>query len=1670
MGKNNRLKFGRTKANFKLYKAKKHWVTAYTTFFITLASVTLAANLNAHAASDNVVARASSAPDQKMAATNHVLGGSAVVLTKSSQQITVTGGEQSAGNKATSKTTAQIRVNQRSNASGPTDGGLVQTDSNHHQVLVANSSAAHQTGDRQTANAIRTSTGSVAKLADGAANKSNNMSVANHSLLSVPSTDKSGQNTDNNTTDSNSNGDNTVQVSSASQWPSTSKDTDRVELTKSVTRTIHLTGIDTNPAPVKQVVTFTRTAIVNQDSGQVVGWVNPAGNAKMLAASDGNRAWQTPAGDSWIAYQPTFAHYIIEQITYNGHNYRTNSVPSSLDGDITSNAYGWLTGIGAKPGILPNDQDIDVAINFTKAYFFINIVDRQNAQMIGGGMVDVNYNNNEGYIDVKPAPGINRDDYYGCSISRLPEHYGIYSDWRARDAHKVFSPENPGSPWNPQYYWDHSIPNNQKTQLSKEQLWGETFVIGAYKYQQNTVQFKDSVDNDKVVGTFTMPRGTINQTVTLNGLRVPNNYALAAGQKLPSTYKYAGAKSDGSLLPNDPLVVGLVHQVIPITDPSQAKIKATRQLKVHFLDAATGEKVYPDAVLNVFYKRSAVKDLVTHKISYGDWQPDRAAGNSNTPGFRVVSGQWTGIGSAGHPEAGLIQATLPSQDDYTAVNIFGNSHRQTNEFSQSALDANPEDGDQDRTVYYVSNKVLNQTVTRKINITNPVNGVVQPVLQIVNFARLARIKETADGIALGALKNNDPGSFVTGSDLWNSATSADGEVSFNHDGTVSTNPHGQWDAYDLAQPGFTALVTDNSGTATTTEIAANSDVTPTTNDQIVNITYVKNAATIKLEHDEITQTFNNQLAVGPTDIKPRVTANDSHLTLPAGINKVVLSGNDFSWYPVRADGSVSRTALEAAPKAAGTYHLALNNNGLQHFKNLSSNFSWDYDPATSYLLYQITPAKVTGKLSGGSEKVFDGLAATTDDLNQLGSIKVTINGQRAGIDQSLDYRLQSDDYHWLTVDGNAPISVGTYQIALNKETIVHHLTNMINSNPAWRGNVTINADDIEGGTAKLTIKPRPIKVSQRGEFNGTYDGRPIEIKPHFLTASTNWSVTGLVAGADFDTTNLKSSDFSWYQLPDGEPDPVSLTGAPIKTGSYLIKLNSNGIKNLETANPNYSFKAVSGGYAYQINPAPGTATLSGQLVKSYDGTGAVYLSAGNDPVKVSVDYPGSGKNATYSLKDGDYEFVDSRGTVYLSSHAPIKPGTYNIRLTAQGQSAIARLGNGSHQNIDWSAANAISGTATYTIDRAKANVSLNPATNLQTVTFNGQNHRLDLTKFIPVINTIPGVPAPIISSAKLKETDYTVKDASGQVIENPIKAGTYDVFLNSAALQRLEGADNFSWAPVTGHGILVIKPALTKVSFSGTGQKDYDGKAVDTIMVNQGGKIRAKIQIADSDHLLTYALQNGDYDWFQGNKRLVMPPKAAGTYKIQLNNHAIGSLQAAIAADRDWKGNVVLDQKDAPSNLGTATYTINPVPFHVKLSSQVNFQTVVFNHQPVALNPVKFIPAMEANGVEPPTIPNDALTADDFTVRNANGQVISDMKGLVNAGSYTVLLKQSGRDKLAALTSNFIWPVAIDGEGQLLIKPASAVARLTGSANSIYDGEAVSSSASIRESSLRSLI
>lgn len=63
MGKNNRLKFGRTKANFKLYKAKKHWVTAYTTFFITLASVTLAANLNAHAASDNVVARASSAPD-----------------------------------------------------------------------------------------------------------------------------------------------------------------------------------------------------------------------------------------------------------------------------------------------------------------------------------------------------------------------------------------------------------------------------------------------------------------------------------------------------------------------------------------------------------------------------------------------------------------------------------------------------------------------------------------------------------------------------------------------------------------------------------------------------------------------------------------------------------------------------------------------------------------------------------------------------------------------------------------------------------------------------------------------------------------------------------------------------------------------------------------------------------------------------------------------------------------------------------------------------------------------------------------------------------------------------------------------------------------------------------------------------------------------------------------------------------------------------------------------------------------------------------------------------------------------------------------------------------------------------------------------------------------------
>lgn len=129
-----------------------------------------------------------------------------------------------------------------------------------------------------------------------------------------------------------------------------------------------------------------------------------------------------------------------------------------------------------------------------------------------------------------------------------------------------------------------------------------------------TYQFVDDDNHGAVVGSPVTVSGNSNTTVN-TGLTIPTHYELTSGT-LPTS-----------------VVLGLHDQSLQIHLVHQHK-QITRQLTVKYINAQTGQSMgnlAPDAKLDVYYS----KDLVTGDVT---WDPSQ--GDSSTPGYRVISGNW----------------------------------------------------------------------------------------------------------------------------------------------------------------------------------------------------------------------------------------------------------------------------------------------------------------------------------------------------------------------------------------------------------------------------------------------------------------------------------------------------------------------------------------------------------------------------------------------------------------------------------------------------------------------------------------------------------------------------------------------------------------------------------------------------------------------------------------------------------------------------------------------------------------------------------------------------------------------------------------------------------------------------------------------------------------------
>lgn len=776
-------------------------------------------------------------------------------------------------------------------------------------------------------------------------------------------------------------------------------------------------------------------------------------------------------------------------------------------------------------------------------------------------------------------------------------------------------------------------------------------------------------------------------------------------------------------------------------------------------------------------------------IHYGNnWRWSTAQGDNNTAGYHVINGSWNNVnGTADHPSiGGDYYANLPVVNGYTPVyqKVDGSYTNQfahnTRTFTQNS-DGTWSAPDQQSTIYVVPNADLSKTVTRRITITNP-DGSTSTQNQTVTFNRIGRVTNDDSSVVFGTMHNNG-GSFTTGNNLWNSATS-NGTTSYNQSGDETGNPTGTWAGVNVSRPGYTALIQIDGGTATASNsIAENNSVSANTADSNVTVTYVRNAANITIGGSG-SKTFNGQAAsvvIGEAsgDVTHNVTA-DARITLPSGTNSVSLDSNDFSWEQVNADGTI--TSLTGAPTNVGQYRLVLNNSGRQKFQNLSSDFTWNYDPATSYYSYEIKAVDVTITQSGSGSKTYDGNAARVNATTLTHGTNMSFSNSVAGYPFTTT-TLNSSDFTWyqINADGSetelsgAPTNAGHYVIRLNAAGL----------NALHAANPEYDFSSVSGGYS-YTINQATATVALNDRTNTqtvNWNGEVISIDPsHFVPSIT--------------TNNSNQPTIAIPSSVHLDPSDYTITPAnPTEPASYQVTLTPAGLQKIESAisgNSNYAW-ATTGNGILHVNRVATTIHLSGNGSTPYTGA-VVTIPVGQYTITLS-------NGQTYTLQPGDLEFVSTGNT---------NVGTYTVRLSAQGLANIERL-EGNHYDYSYD-----NSTAQLTVTPAEATATLHGH---GSQVYNGRPATLSDTYTVTLSNGM---------TYTLQTGDYAFADTSGTIISAPTNAGHYRVVLTDQgrnaieALTKVGSVQNYNWTFGSDATFDITAEAVT-IKFSGSAWKVWDG-------------------------------------------------------------------------------------------------------------------------------------------------------------------------------------------------------------------------------------------------------
>lgn len=455
------------------------------------------------------------------------------------------------------------------------------------------------------------------------------------------------------------------------------------------------------------------------------------------------------------------------------------------------------------------------------------------------------------------------------------------------------------------------------------------------------------------------------------------------------------------------VVVHLVHktQNVTNTDPAAQEIRTAVANFVKINENGTPEAApFDSATLDVYYIRKATKDLVTGKVTYGDWQLNT---NKGSNGFQIVSGAWT----LPTDSSSKITVTAPDLDGYEKADSLANGQL-TTEFGTA------DNITSKLTTYYVPKSLTQKTINRVINLT-PVNlppapSVTQTTTQSATITRPVRVNADDNGVVFDGF---DGSGWTTGK--WDRCKNI--PVPDNYTKVIKqivTHPDGTTTETTLNIPKYQPIPAQT----------VTSDTLPT----VINITYTATGTAFLAGTNESTYTGK---PITLSDLNEGNGDNPIYAGVsgPTGAPYTLQAGDvEFS----SDNGQAWTTEM---PTNAGTYELRWSEQGKQNIIKEFGNNSIKWVDAqgnstfTSTATYIINPAPATFTLSnqtsGNYTKIYDAQPTTSIDPSQL-TITANFNNAKVVLDTT---GLTSDSYEWVDAQGNPisdPKNVGTYSVKL----------------------------------------------------------------------------------------------------------------------------------------------------------------------------------------------------------------------------------------------------------------------------------------------------------------------------------------------------------------------------------------------------------------------------------------------------------------------------------------------------------------------------------------------------------------------------------------------------------------------------------------------------------------